>query len=162
MVASVVSRLLLRELPQAHPAAALRLANQFLREIHAPEGAIVASTVGSIDAKTGAVTVACGGLPAPLLVPTDGSAVVWHGSGPFLGTADTEFFNITGVLKPGEKLLFLAGGATANQRSEIRGLAEASRTLPAPAFVNAIASSLLPDSSAEDGITLLVVERNEG
>jgi DNA-binding NarL/FixJ family response regulator len=159
VAAQAVVRALLRDVEGATPADALGTANQRLLELNLPDAAVVAAAAGTAHAESGRVTVACGGLPAPVRVPVAGPAGVWHGSGPFLGVSGAAFFDITGDLAPGEKLVLVAGGAGADRRPDVRALAEAHRHLAVRPFADAVATDLLADAHPDDGFTLLAVER---
>ncbi len=155
-VAEAVARFLAREVQSNPPAAALTVANLRLRELTLPDAAVVSASAAVVD-DSGRVTVACGGSPSPVLVPPSGSAVGWHGSGPFLNAAGGGWFDQTGDLPPGAKLVLLGGGAGADRRPDVRALAETHRGLPAEAFVSAVTAELHADP--DDGPTLLAVER---
>lgn len=155
-VAEAVARFLAREVQSNSPSAVLTLANLRLNELALPDAAVLSASVVVVD-DSGKVTAACGGSPSPVLVPPDGSAVVWHGSGPFLNAAGGGWFDQTGDLPPGAKLVLLGGGAGADRRPDVRALAETHRGLAAEAFVAAVTAELHPDP--DDRPTLLAVER---
>lgn len=156
-VAEAVARFLAREVQSNSPSAVLTLANLRLNELALPDAAVLSASVVVVD-DSGKVTAACGGSPSPVLVPPDGSAVVWHGSGPFLNAAGGGWFDQTGDLPPGAKLVLLGGGAGADRRPDVRALAETHRGLAAEAFVAAVTAELNPDP--DDRPTLLAVERS--
>ena len=155
-VAEAVARFLAREVQSNSPSAALTVANLRLSELPLPDAAVLSASVVVVD-DSGRVTAACGGSPSPVLVPADGSAVGWHGSGPFLNAAGGGWFDQAGDLPPGAKLVLLGGGAGADRRPDVRALAETHRELPAEAFVAAVTAELHPDP--DDGLTLVAVER---
>jgi serine phosphatase RsbU (regulator of sigma subunit) len=158
VLASETARTLLRETIPGTPKAALTTVNRKLVEMRLPETAVVSAAVGVVHAESGRVTVACAGLPSPVLVPAVGQASVWHGSGPFLATSDAEFHDITGQLNRGEKVVLLGGGAAADRRPDVRAVAETHRSLAAQPFADAVAKELLTDADPDDGFTLLAVE----
>lgn len=158
MVATCIVQLILRELTDS-PKATLTVAHQRLMELTLPETAVVSAMAGMGSAETGRVTVACAGLPSPVLVSADGPASVWHGSGPFLGTTGAEFHDISGELKPGEKVVLMAGSAVADRRPDVRAAAETHRALTTQPFADAVANELLADADPDDGFTLMVVDR---
>ena len=157
-VATSVAQLLMREL-SASPRAALNVAHRRLTELPLPDAAVVSAMVGVVHTATGRVTVACGGLPSPVLVPAIGSAGVWQGSGPFLNSPGAEYHDLTGELSPGEKLVVMAGGAVADRRPDVRVAAESQRTLSGQSFAVAVGAELLSSADPDDGFTLMVIER---
>lgn len=140
------------------PAVALTEASRLLREVGLPETAMLAATVGTVDA-TGRATVACGGHPPPVFVPAEGMAQLWHGVGAFLGQSDAGYSELTGELRAGERLLLLAGGAAADKRPDVRTAVEDKRGGTLDEFVRAVADAVFSGADADDGYTLLAVGR---
>jgi len=140
------------------PAVALTDANRRLRDAGLPETAMLAATVGVIDA-TGRATVACGGHPPPVFVPAESPAQLWHGVGAFLGHSDGGYSELTGELGVGERLLLLAGGAAADKRPDVRTAVEDKRGGTLGEFVRTVADTVFTGADADDGYTLLAVQR---
>jgi len=150
----VMVNLLRLDVGNAKPTELMLKLNQRLLALPLPESAVVSATVARIDLNTGAVAVACAGLPAPVQVPTTGPASVWHGSGPFLGIAETTFPEVTGQLQPGEKLLLLGGTDAAERRPDVRAAASTIIALDAQAYVEALAEETLSETG---GYTLVLL-----
>jgi hypothetical protein len=140
------------------PAAALTDANRRVRDLRLPDTAMLAATVG-IMSDGGAVTLACGGHPPPVFVPTDGQAKLWHGVGAFLGQSEAGYSDITGEVGPGERLLLLSGGAAADKRPDVRAAAETHRDGTLGEWVKQVADTAFTPADRDDGFTLLAVGR---
>lgn len=123
-----------------------------------PDTALLAATVGQVDA-SGKVVVACGGHPPPVFVPADGPARLWHGVGAFLGQADSGYTELSGELTAGERVLLLAGGAAADKRPDVRAAADDHIGKPLGEFVRGVAGAVFTPDDADDGWTLLGVGR---
>src|SRR5829696_6706189 len=87
------------------PDEVLTAVNRQLLALSADHLPLVAMLTGVLNARTGALTLARAGLPAPVHVPATGAPEVWTVPGPFLGTADTTYQSTTGTLAPGDRLL---------------------------------------------------------
>lgn len=138
--------------------------NRQLVALDADDLPLVAMLSGVLNAKTGALTLARAGLPPPVYLPANGPAAVWAVPGPFLGTADTTYQPLTGVLKPGDRLLI---GTDGTRPDGDPGPGATDRLLEAaakyhgvtgPAFVDAVARDLLQHVRHADDFTLLGIE----
>ena len=112
---------------------------------------LVGMACGVIDARSGTVSVARGGLPPAVVLPTAGDPQPWAGPGPFLGAFDAEFPPRDGVLGPGDRLLL----ATAGDAEGLIAAAAQHRTLTGQDFAEAVAAELV---DAGDAVTVLVAE----
>lgn len=112
---------------------------------------LVGMTYGVIDARSGVVAVARGGLPPAVVLPAAGTPEAWAGPGPFLGAFDAEFPPRDGVLARGDRLLL----ATAGDAEGLTAAAERHRGLAGQAFAEAVAAELV---DAGDAVTVLVAE----
>jgi len=125
---------------------------------------LVAMLAGVLNAKTGALTLARAGLPAPIYVPATGQPNVWAVPGPFLGTADTTYQLFSAKVHPGDRLLVGTDGTRPDGDPGPTGpdrLLEAAarhRALAGPAFVDAVARDLLQHVRHADDFTLLGME----
>jgi len=125
---------------------------------------LVAMLAGVIDVRSGQLTVARAGSPAPVFVPSEGEAEVWAIPGPFLGTAETTYPERTATLKPGGKLLIGTDGIRPDGDPGPTGdgglLAAAirHRRLLGQRFVDAVSTNLLAEVRHEEDFTLLSVE----
>jgi hypothetical protein len=132
-------------------------ANRRVRWLGLPDAAVLAATVGEFT--PGGVRVACGGHPPPVLVPTDGSARLWHGAGAFLGQSDAGYSELSGELTAGERLLLLGGGAAADKRPDVRAVADERGTETLGELVKRVAGEVFTPSDAAGGYSLLAVGR---
>lgn len=153
-----VTRFLLAS--QTSPVSTVSDASRRVSELALPDAAIVAATVGTINS-TGTASVACGGHPAPVFVPADGPAKLWHGVGPFLGQSAGGYSELAGELNPGDRLLLLAGGAAADKRPDVRAAADEHRGGTVSEFVKRISDGVFTPADSDDGYTLLAVGRVE-
>lgn len=112
---------------------------------------LVGMAYGTIDARSGTIAVARGGLPPAVHQPSIGEAQPWAGPGPFLGAFDAEFPSRDGVLARGDRLLL----ATAGDAEGLTAAADRHRDLAGQALVEAVAAELV---DAGDAVTVLVVE----
>jgi serine phosphatase RsbU (regulator of sigma subunit) len=125
---------------------------------------LVAMLAGVLNAKTGAITLARAGLPAPIYVPAAGQPNVWAVPGPFLGTADTSYQLFSAQLRPGDRLLIGTDGTRPDGDPGPAGtdrLLEAAvrhRALTGAAFVDSVAHDLLQHIRHADDFTLFGVE----
>lgn len=159
LLAETLLRFLLTE--PGEPAAALSEANRRVRELQPPEVAVLGAMVGEMDGRTGRATMACGGLPPPVLVSEGGGARLWHGGGAFLGQTAGGYTPIMGELATSDRLLLLAGGAAADRRPDVRAAAEEHASKRLSEFVRAVADAVFTPADADDGYTLLAVGRAE-
>jgi DNA-binding response OmpR family regulator len=157
LVEAVTRHLLAHQTP---PVAALADVSRRVGELALPDAAIVAATVGTIDAG-GTASVACGGHPAPVFVPADGPAKLWHGVGPFLGQSAAGYGELAGELNVGDRLLLLAGGAAADKRPDVRAAADEHIGGSLSDFVQRVSDGVFTPADADDGWTLLAVGRTE-
>jgi CheY-like chemotaxis protein len=141
---------------QISPVSALTDVSRRVGELSLPEAAIVAATVGVVDG-SGTASVACGGHPAPVFVPADGPAKLWHGVGPFLGQSSAGYGELSGELNVGDRLLLLAGGAAADKRPDVRAAADDHPGGTLSEFVQQVADAVFTPTDADDGWTLLAV-----
>jgi hypothetical protein len=112
---------------------------------------LVGMACGVIDARSGAVSVARGGLPPAVVLPAAGEPQAWAGPGPFLGAFDAEFPPCDGVLARGDRLLL----ATAGDAEGLTAAADRHRGLAGQAFAEAVAAELV---DAGDAVTVLVAD----
>jgi DNA-binding response OmpR family regulator len=159
VIATGIAEVILRELEES-PSSGLTQTNERLAELALPDSAVIAVLAGFVSSKTGQVSIACGGLPSPVLVPRDRSASLWSGSGSFLGTTGAVFHDMNGQMTIGEKLVMIAGDAVVDRRPDVRAAAETFRLLPAQSFTDVLAQELLSDADAESNFTLLVIDRD--
>jgi DNA-binding response OmpR family regulator len=155
-LAEAVTRFLLN--PLHPPPDALTQANRRVRALNLPDAAMLAATVGVVES-SGQATVACGGHPPPVFAPADGPARLWHGVGAFLGQSDATNSELTGELKPGDRLLLLGGGAAADKRPDVRAAADEQPKDSVSEFVRAVCVAVFNPADADDGWTLLAVGR---
>ncbi|MBN9118742.1 MAG: SpoIIE family protein phosphatase [Planctomycetes bacterium] len=151
----------------ASPNEVLTAVNRQLLALGADDLPLVAMCVGVLNCQTGAVSLARGGLPAPVYVPAAGAPTVWPVPGPFLGTADVPYQLLTGTLTPGDRLLIGTDGTRpdGDPAAGPDGLLEAAskhRDASGPGFVDAVARELLQHVRHADDFTLLSVEMAPG
>jgi serine phosphatase RsbU (regulator of sigma subunit) len=146
------------------PGEVLTNVNRELLALGADDLPLVAMLAGTLNATTGAITLARAGLPAAVHVPASGTPGVWAVPGPFLGTADTTYQPFSGTLAPGDRLLI---GTDGTRPDGDPGPAGSDRLLEAAAkhqarqgseFVDAVARELLLHVRHADDFTLLGVE----
>jgi serine phosphatase RsbU (regulator of sigma subunit) len=120
---------------------------------------------GLVNVRDGSLTVARAGLPAPVFLPAVGEPEAWSAPGPFLGTAETLFAPVRGILLPGDRLIVGSDGTrpdgdptTTVRPDHLFAAAVRHRGLTGQAFVDAVARDLLPQVLHADDFTLLVVE----
>lgn len=126
---------------------------------------LIAMLVGLLNVRNGAVSIARAGLPAPVYIPANGQAETWSVPGQFLGTVETAYHLMHGTLLPGDKLLIGSDG-THPDGDPTSGvdpdpLVEAAtrhRGQSGQAFVDAVASDILPHVQHPDDFTLLGIE----
>ena len=149
------------------PDEALAAANRELLGLGFEEPPLVAALAGTVNVRTGAVTLARAGLPAPVYLPPIGNAEAWSVPGPFLGTADTTFQPLSGTLEPGGKLVIGTDGTRPDGdpgpvgTARLIEAAERHRERSGAAFAEALAGELLPGGRHADDFTLLVASRAE-
>lgn len=136
------------------PAATLARVNRDLLALGLDDPPLVALLAGVADVRTGTVTIARAGLPAPVWVPADGEVVAWSAPGPFLGAAAVAFTPLSRAVAPGDRLVVATDGAGGPEA--LAAAARRHRHLPGPAFAAAVAADLLPAAAGED-VTLLAV-----
>jgi serine phosphatase RsbU (regulator of sigma subunit) len=144
------------------PGEVLTAVNRQLLALGADDLPLVALTVGVLNAKSGAVLLARAGLPAAVHVPASGEPALWSVPGPFLGTADTTYETIHGVLNPGDRLLIGTDGTRPDGdpggAEHLLEAASKHRDASGPGFVDAVARDLLAQVRHADDFTLLGVE----
>ena len=151
---------LLRSVVSIGPAMAMDRLNRFVRELQLPDSAIPSAAVGSWDRTT--ATVASAGLPPPVLYSSSGSCLVWHGSGPFLGTTTTKYGEVSGTLQPHDRLVVVSGGAAVDRRPDLREyLVELAET-PLDELPEQLAKRLLTSTDEADGLTVFVLQPGAG
>jgi hypothetical protein len=139
-------------LPRAlPPAEVLGRVNRALIGLELDPPPLVGMTCGVIDARSGSVSVARGGLPPAVVLPAAGAPRPWAGPGPFLGAFDAEFPPRDGVLERGDRLLL----ATAGDAEGLPAAADRHRGLAGQEFVEAVAAEVV---DAGDAVTVLVAE----
>lgn len=116
---------------------------------------LVGMACGVIDARSGAVSVARGGLPPAVVLPATGDPEAWTGPGPFVGAFDAEFPQRDGMLERGDRLIL----ATAGDAEGLTAAADRHRDAAGNAFAEAVASDLV---DAGDAVTVLIVEMSAG
>lgn len=145
------------------PDEALAGVNRELLGLGLEDPPLVAMLAGVLNVRTGTVSLARAGLPAPVYVPPTGEAETWSVPGPFLGTADTAYQLLAGQLAPGSKLVIGTDGTRPDGdpggADRLAEVAARYRGVSGQAFVNAVARELLPHVRHTDDFTLLVVER---
>jgi serine phosphatase RsbU (regulator of sigma subunit) len=151
------------------PDEVLTAVNRHLLALGTDDLPLAAMLVGVLNAKTGAIALARAGLPAAVHVPATDNPNVWNLPGPFLGTADTTYQSLSGMLAPGDRLLIGTDGTRPDGDpgpSSTDRLLEAAakhRTVGGPGFIDAVARELLQSVRHADDFTLLCVEmRREG
>jgi hypothetical protein len=137
------------------PSIAMNRLNEQVLRLNLPESAIVSAAVGTWDGTT--ATVASAGLPPPMLL-TNGAAVVWHGSGPFLGTTATRYSDVGGALHPGDRLVMLSGGAAAERRADLREMLMDGMERTPNQVAKLLADQLLKSADGADGLTVFVLQ----
>jgi hypothetical protein len=125
--------------------------NHSLIGLEADPPPLVGVACGLIDARSGGVSVARGGLPPAVRLPAAGDPEAWAGPAPFLGAVDAEFPPQDGVLARGDRLLL----ATAGDAEGLTAAADRHRGLTGQAFAEAVAADLV---DAGDAVTVLVAE----
>ncbi len=100
------------------------------------------------------------GLHPPLAIHPDGGVEQLRGSGPFLGLTRTTFPIVHGRLRPGGRLLLLAGSGAGEVRTEL--LAHLMNAPPSPLdeFMRRLGSDLAADLEPGFGLSLIGIERN--
>jgi serine phosphatase RsbU (regulator of sigma subunit) len=137
-----------RSLP---PGEVLGRVNRALIGLEIDPPPLVGMASGMIDARSGAVSVARGGLPPAVYLPATGDPQPWAGPGPFLGAFDAEFPPRDGVLARGDRLLL----ATAGDAEGLTAAAGRHRARTGQDFAEAVAAELV---DAGDAVTVLVAE----
>jgi|GEM_PF-6053305 len=157
-LAASSTRLMLKNMVEANdePAKILRKWNQYLLALGIPDSAVASAIALSVSADGTSVRYACAGLPAPVLLQ-EGHATLWNGTGPYLGLSEAEFPQHDSPLSPGSRLIVMAGGETANTRSELRAIAEQLKELRGEAFVERLADAVM---GKEVGLILAAIARN--
>ncbi|MGY1795205.1 SpoIIE family protein phosphatase [Geodermatophilus sp. SYSU D00525] len=144
------------------PARALELLDGFAGRIDGAGLATVACLV--LDPATGRLTASTAGHPPPLLLTSDGSAVLLDGGhGPALGVSGAGRRPETvSVLPPGATLLLYTDGLVERPGSLLdEGLARLSAaagaraTAPLPALVDGVLTDLLGGPGADDDVAVL-------
>jgi Stage II sporulation protein E (SpoIIE) len=146
---------LLRSVCSMSPAKAMDQLNHRVLQLNLPDSAILSAGVGAWDGTT--ATVACAGLLPPTVSSADAS-VVWHGSGPFLGTTNTRYGEVGGKLHPHDRLVMLSGGAAAERRPDLRELLMGLKDVPLDQVAGELAGKLLNSTDGADGLTVFVLE----
>ena len=146
------------------PGEVLTEVNRQLLALGTDDLPLVAMLAGVLNARTGALTLARAGLPAPVYVPANGPPSIWSVPGPFLGSADTTYPPLSVVLSPGDRLLIGTDGTRPDGDPAPTGpdrLLEAATThrdVTGPAFVDAVARALLQQVRHAEDFTLFGVE----
>lgn len=146
------------------PGEALTTANRSLLSLGADDLPLVATLAGVVNVRTGTVSLARAGLPAPVYVPATGDAGVWSVPGPFLGTADATYETLSGTLGSGGRLLIGTDGTRPNgdpgplPPDHLLEAATAHRERRGAEFADAVARELLARVRHADDFTLLCVE----
>ena len=146
------------------PGEALTAANRSLLSLGADDLPLVAVLAGVVNVRTGAISLARAGLPAPVYGPATGDASVWSVPGPFLGTADAFYETLSGTLASGDRLLIGTDGTRPDGApgvlppSHLLEAATAHRALSGGEFADAVARELLSRVRHADDFTLLCVE----
>jgi hypothetical protein len=133
------------------PGEVLNRVNRALIGLEIDPPPLVGMACGLIDARSGAVSVARGGLPPAVVLPAVGDPQPWAGPGPFLGTFDAEFPPRDGVLARGDRLIL----ATAGDAEELTAAADRHRGSAGQALAGAVAADLV---DAGDAVTVLIAE----
>ena len=99
------------------------------------------------------------GMVAPILVDAGGGAELLRGSGPFLGLTETTFPILRGRLRPGARLILLAGSGAGEVLTDL--LARLSKSTPSPPAtqIGRLGSELVADLESGFGLTLVGIER---
>ncbi len=153
--------------PAAPAGKLLAEANLALLRLKLEDSPLVALLVGVLNPEMGNLTLARAGLPAPMLIPTNGHPESWAVPGPFLGIAETTYLSHSATLKAGDKLLIGTDGTrpdgTPGHSDDTRLLEAATRhrALAGQRFIDAVASELLVEVQHDDDVTLLCVEISE-
>lgn len=146
------------------PGEALTQANRSLLSLGADELPLVAVLAGVVNARTGAVSLARAGLPAPVYVPATGDVIAWSVPGPFLGTADATYETLSGTLRSGDRLLIGTDGTRPDgdpgplPPNDLLEAATTHRERRGAEFTDAVARELLARVRHADDFTLLCVE----
>ncbi|HET6573058.1 MAG TPA: SpoIIE family protein phosphatase [Fimbriiglobus sp.] len=136
---------------RAMPGEVLDRVNRALIGLEIDPPPLVGMTCGLIDARSGAVCVARGGLPPAVVLPAAGDPQPWAGPGPFLGAFDAEFPPRDGVLTRGDRLIL----ATAGDAEGLTAAADRHRGSAGQALAESVAAGLV---DAGDAVTVLIVE----
>jgi serine phosphatase RsbU (regulator of sigma subunit) len=166
LIGHLAARMAARALDRAAQPAGVVLAeiNRGLLELGLDELPLAAMLIAVFDPATGEVELARAGLPAPVYLPAAGAAERWPIPGPFLGTGDTVYATQSGVLHPGDRLLFGTDGIRPDGNpepatsDELLAAAERNRLEKGQSFTDAVARELLAAVLHEEDFTLLVVE----
>lgn len=138
--------------------------NRRLLDLSADDPPLVALLAGSLNARTGALTLARAGLPPPVHVPAGGPPAVWAVPGPFLGTASATYQPLSGTLGPGDRLLIGTDGTRPDgdpgpgPADRLLEAAAKHRAATGPGFVDAVGHELLQHVRHADDFTLLGLE----
>lgn len=139
--------------------------NRDLIEQDLPEQPFITMIYGVIDTFTGDLQLARAAHPYPIHIPQEGPPEIWKLFGTVLGVFEADYRMEQKTLKPGDKILFVTDGLTADlpdpQNPEHEALLEAvteARELPAKRFVDRVAERLLAKARIRDDITLLALE----
>jgi AmiR/NasT family two-component response regulator len=148
---------LLRSVVSTGAAKAMDRLNQFVQQLQLPDSAVLSAAVGSWDSTT--ATVASAGLPPPVLFSSSGSCVVWHGSGPFLGTTTTSYGEVSGKLQTRDRLVMISGGAAVDRRPDLRESIIELADKPLEDVAEQLAKRLLSSTDEADGLTVFVLQQ---
>lgn len=146
------------------PGEALTAANRSLLSLDADDLPLVSMLAGVVNARTGAVSLARAGSPAPVYVPATGDASVWSVPGPFLGTPGASYDTLSGTLASGDRLLIGTDGTRPDGApgplppGHLLEAATAHRERRGAEFADAVARELLSRVRHADDFTLLCVE----
>ncbi len=147
---------LLRTVCTLAPAQTMDRLNQFVQRLQLPDSVIISAAVGSW--KNSQATVASAGLPPPVLYQSTGACVVWHGSGPFLGTTTTKYGEVSGEIQPHDRLVMISGGAAVDRRPDLREYLSELAETPLDELAEQLAKRLLRSTDEADGLTVFVLQ----
>lgn len=142
----------------------LTRANRQLLALGLDDLPLVALGVGLLDTRTGGLTVARAGLPAPVFVSATGDIEAWAVPGPFLGVAEATYPAHAATLRPGDKLLLGTDGIRPDgtpgpgEDANFRDAAARHRDTSGQRCADAVAADLLAQVQHEDDFTLLCAE----
>lgn len=143
------------------PDEVLTRVNRELIALELDPPALAGMVCGQLDTRTGAVSLARGGLPPTLYLSNSGGIETWNGPGSHLGAYETDFFLQFGQLEPGERLmLFTDGAKPAQEPDPLPDIVNRHAALLGQTFTDAVVQDLLQLVHDPDDLTMLVVEHS--